>query len=326
MIALAWLLGCTGSPPTDTDPVPTSDTDGPTGDTAVISTAETGDPLVDLCATLPALPATFQTFQGFGGAEDFDLDFQGRHVSVASSGNLVARTPQGQQTLISANVSSSAACTRLLPSGDFVVCDVSGNSLVKVETATGAKSTLLTGLSYPNGAEVDPEGFVYVAEQSGGRLRRVDSETGDFTIIATGLDNPNGVIFSPDYQTLYVGSFGGGVVYALDRLGPDVFDTPRILAQTQGGQVGGFDGINVDQCGSVYITEFGPGRVWRITSDGGQIDLVADLPSGWIPNMRWGNGVAGWSETTLYVSDRGQGRLFGLEIGLRGKPSFTPPP
>lgn len=320
MMFLAVLWACK-SPPTDTDPV---DTDPvlPTGDTAPTHTADTAAP--DPCLTPPPVPYTFQTFNGFGGSEDFDIDFQGRHVSINSSGNLVGREPGGASMLIAPNVTGSAACTRMLPDGDFVVCDVGGNSLVRVDVQTGAKTTLLSGLAYPNGAEVDPEGFVYVAEQTAGRVRRVDAATGDFDIIATGLQDPNGVIFGLGYETLYVGSFGAGIVYAIDRLGPAEFDTPRIYAQAPNG--GGFDGINVDECGYVYITEFGPGIVWRIAPGGSPVVRAADLPSSWIPNMRWGNGVNGWSETTLYVSDRGQGRLFGLEVGLRGKPPLVPPP
>lgn len=154
-------------------------------------------------------------------------------------------------------------------------------------------------------------------------MRRVDSDMGEDRLIATGLVSPNGVIFSPDYQTLYVGSFGSGRIYAIDRLGPDTFDEPRVLVQQQG-LSGGFDGINVDICGNVYVTECGPGQIARITPDGEAV-LAVDLPSGWIPNMRWGNHIGRWHENTLYVSDRDQGRLFALEIGIPGKPDMPDP-
>jgi len=322
-----WLWACTGAPPTDTDPptVPDDTAVVHTGDTGPVQgTADTADPLVQLCATPQPIPVPYQVFQGWGSAEDFDIDFQGRHVSVSGSGNLVARDPAGGQTLIAPNVAEEAACTRMLPSGDFVVCNVGENSLVKVDISTGAKTTLVTGMSYPNGGEVDPDGFIYVAEQNAGRIRRIDSNTGDFTVIANNLNNPNGVIFSPDWQTLYVGSFGGGTVYAIDRIGPGNWQT-RVFVQDPG-QNGGFDGINVDECGNVYVTEFVAGIVWRISPDGNTVQQAVNLPSSWIPNLRWGNGVNGWDERTLYVSDRGQGRLFALDMGLRGKPAFQPPP
>jgi sugar lactone lactonase YvrE len=332
LLAIALLVGCTGpatGPDTDTTgPTPTPPTEDtapvvPTADTAPpVPTADTAPPID--CSVPPSIPTPFITGQGFGTAEDFDITFDGLHVS-APNGNLITYDPStGGTQLVSPNVGGTA-CTRMLPDGDFVYCDVGNNALVRVDAQTGAKAVLSSGFEYPNGGDVDPDGFVYVAEQSAGRVRRVDSATGDATIIANGLNNPNGVIWGPGYQTLYVGSFGGGTVWAIDRLGPDTFDTPRVFFDGIG--TGGLDGINVDICGNVYVTDFGPGIVYRILADGSAIGVAANLPSTWIPNMRWGNGVNGWNPETLYVSDRTGGRMFGLQIGLpAGNPSFTAPP
>lgn len=325
LVGLAMVAGCTGKGPSDTDSPTHPHTDVHTGDTAPVHTGDTGpeEPTVD-CSVLPPVPAQFTTMTGFTFSEDFDFDFDGYHVSINANGALRGVNLAGDTRLIAPNVAVGAACTRMLPDGNFVVCNVNANSLVHVNNATGEKTTVLSGLSYPNGGEVDPEGFVYVAEQNAGRVRRIDPATGEASTVAVGLNNPNGVIFDPTYTILYVGSFGGGMVYAIDRTGPDTWEPPRILAQHPGPN-GGFDGINVDECGNVYITEFIAGKVFRITPDGQTVDLLASLPSSWIPNMRWGTGRDGWDEHTLYVSDRDQGRLFAIEMGLRGKPSFAPP-
>jgi sugar lactone lactonase YvrE len=83
-------------------------------------------------------------------------------------------------------------------------------------------------------------------------------------------------------------------------------------------QRGGLDGINVDACGTVYVTEFVQGLVWRYDPGAPEATIAASLPSQWIPNMHWG--VAGaWDPMTLYVSDRDQGRIFGLPLGRPGK-------
>ncbi len=83
-------------------------------------------------------------------------------------------------------------------------------------------------------------------------------------------------------------------------------------------QRGGLDGINVDACGTVYVTEFVQGLVWRYDPGAAEAIIAASLPSQWIPNMHWG--VAGqWDPMTLYVSDRDQGRIFGLPLGRPGK-------
>ncbi|MEZ4238302.1 MAG: SMP-30/gluconolactonase/LRE family protein [Myxococcota bacterium] len=133
--------------------------------------------------------------------------------------------------------------------------------------ATGGREVIASGLQYPNGVEVDADNMVYVAENSGARVRQIDAYTGDQWIVANGLVQPNGVILSPDGNTLYVGSFGGGLIYAIDRLGPTEWDVPRVLYDPPGPD-GGFDGINVDACGNVYITEYTVGRVYRISPTG----------------------------------------------------------
>jgi sugar lactone lactonase YvrE len=87
---------------------------------------------------------------------------------------------------------------------------------------------------------------------------------------------------------------------------------------------GGLDGLGVDVCGHVYIAEYVIGIVWRFPPTGGRAEFLAALDSGWIPNVHWGSGLGGWDKNTLYVADRDQGRLFGLEVGAPGVPQPFP--
>jgi hypothetical protein len=80
---------------------------------------------------------------------------------------------------------------------------------------------------------------------------------------------------------------------------------------------GGIDGVGVDVCGNVYASEFVNGNVYRIDPTG-NIELIATLPSSWIPNVEWGKNLGGFLGHTLYVADRDQGRLFALEVGIAG--------
>lgn len=295
----------------DTDaPLPgdTDDTDPPE-DTADIATKFD-------CTTPPALPYAVDTLTGFGTAEDFDLDDLGFHVSVISQ-QLKARDQQGTVEIRATSVSSEASGTRILPDGSVAVNRVAQGSIVRVDP-NGSKTVFISGLEYPNGLEVDTDGFVYVAEQSGGRVRRVDPYTGDQWVLAEGLNAPNGIIFGPDYQRLYFNSFGGGSVHYLEKVSDTVYDGPYLLAERPTG--GGFDGINVDVCGNIYVTEYIAGKVWRVRPDGSAVEMAANLPSSWIPNIRWGTDKGGFDAEVLYVSDRDQGRLFGLQVGLPGKP------
>ena len=295
-----------------------------TGSTA--TTGSSGDTAVpfDCDAPWPKAPISVTTLTGYSTAEDFDFDGDGYVVSVVRS-NLVGKDPYGNTKVISPGVSQLPAGTRVLSTGDWVVADVNNGAVVKITTATGAKEILLAGLAYPNGLEVDEDDNVYIGENDADRVIRVNAyDPTDAEVVAQGLREPNGVILSPDGQTLYVGSFGGGKIYAVDRDPAGGWQPYRVFYDPAG-RDGGFDGINVDLCGNVYITEYTTGKVYRVSADGTRSGEVVDLPSFWIPNLRWGVGVAGWDPDTLYVADRDQGRIFAIEVGIPGKPHILAP-
>jgi len=447
----------------------------------------------DVCEDIAPLPAEHYALGGFTGAEDFGFDAEGWLVSVDGNGNLVRQDAAGELEVIFPSVGRETAGLRILANGDVAVNVVNNGSLVII-TPGGGSRTLLSGLRYPNGLEVDGEGFLYVSEQGGRQIRRVDPETGEFTVIARGLQAPNGLGFSPDFQTLYVANFGGGVIDAITRAGDgwshEVFaHTPGLelpppceglaegdacyletgglgvcggdaclpdlnLAACEGlaegdpceadwlgeslegacvegseglfcpsasagamaacegaggpgqsrcwidgaegscavtwegvevcllrddrpdrgaacegldaGDVcevmdpagpyrsvcldstswgggqgltcespgtlawlyGYLDGMNVDACGNVYVTEYVLGKIWRFSPEGEEVEMVAQLPTAWIPNMHWGNGGGGFAERVLYVMDRmgawgggGSGaKLYGVEVGVPGAP------
>ncbi len=87
------------------------------------------------------------------------------------------------------------------------------------------------------------------------------------------------------------------------------------------GGAGGVDGMGVDACGNVYATEYTSGNVWRI-SPAGEIELLVVLPSSWIPNVKWGRDLGGFSSQVMYVADREKGRLFGVAVGVPGATEF----
>lgn len=85
---------------------------------------------------------------------------------------------------------------------------------------------------------------------------------------------------------------------------------------------GGIDGMGVDACGNVYASEYVFGKVWRISPEG-ELELLTELPSGWIPNIKWGRGLGGFSRDTMYIADRDSGRLFGVYVGVPGATEFA---
>jgi streptogramin lyase len=199
--------------------------------------------------------------------------------------------------------------------------------MFRIDPGQNFKEMVVGGLEYSNGVEVDLHGFAYTAEQSGARVRRIDPATGEFSFLAQGLDNPNGLSFSPDYRTLYVGSFGGGTITAI-RLNEDM--TPASVEPFaniyEHGGGGALDGMAVDACGNVYVCEFGPAIIWRITPDGLAVTqaVVLTADTGWIPNMQWGSGLGGWDTNTMYVLDFSANRVFEVPLGIGDKPRGYP--
>ncbi len=291
-----------------------------------------------------ALPVQFERIDGVVSAEDFALAPDGGLFSIDESGNFIRNPPGGgSPQVISPNLTDESAGITWMPDGKVVVADVARGALLLVDPETGGSSPILSGLSYPNGVEVHRDGWVAVAEQDAGQVRRVDPETGDFVILATGLYAPNGVTFSPDWETLYVGSFGGGTVHAvpLDEdgaAGPaveyastgdgwegddDDWDEDDWEDWEDGIGAGGLDGIAVDACGYVYVTVFengGDGNILRVTEQGADFEVVANLPVGWVPNMEFGHGEGGYDARTLYVNTRDRDSIFALSIGALGRP------
>ena len=229
-VLLLLSLGCPVTPDSapdrrhgrDSGAVDTADTANDTG--------ETGDSAPDECDSLAAIPVKSSYLPGFTGAEDFAFDAEGYLVSIDQNGNMVRINQAGDQQVVVVAASTSGAGTRFLPDGDIVFCDVPNGALVRADPNTGGSVTVLSGLEYPNGLDVGLDGFVYVSEQAAGRVRRVNPDTGEYTIILEGLYNPNGVTFAPGYQSIFVGSFGAGVVWTSDRIDDTTWTDPRIYA------------------------------------------------------------------------------------------------
>jgi sugar lactone lactonase YvrE len=188
-------------------------------------------PMID-CTKTASLPASYNTIRGPIHAEDFAFDDQGNMVSGDEQGNLIKSDKRGNLRVWVPNATSGAlAGMRYLPNGDLVFAGVDTGTLYRV-APNGATIPVVSGLDYPNGIEIDLDGMVYIAEQSAGVVRRVDPLTGAFDFVAEDMNNPNGVSFSPDYQILYVGSFGAGTIHAIDFDENRMPSEPRLFAMT----------------------------------------------------------------------------------------------
>ncbi len=505
-ILLIALAGCRCGAPQVGDTHPEGDTEDtlPHDSTPDDSGPEdTGDPAHD-CTEPAPLPVTAGRLTGFTQAEDFAFDGQGYLVSIDWNGTLLGINQDGDTRVILPNAGEWTSGMHMLLDGSFVYSNAATGTLMRVVEGQGAEA-LVSGMSYPNGIEVDLEGFVYVTEHDAGRVRRIDPATGAYSFVAQGLHHPNGIQFSSDYGTLFVNSFGGGMVHAIQRenedswaepallgfvpsIDPDTIPTPcaeanegdsctmiyggigacadegddalvcaddrdslacaglaagdpcttdfygspidsvcvqdddiqpdpfcprvavervtscidkspyancraggengycvstweglltcsldsdwdiidkacagvdygepcqslnptgpwegtceemlhwgydKLCSPWYGwGEKGGLDGMAVDACDNVYVSEYVAGEVYRFSPDGEEVELVYRSGAQWIPNMHWGNGIGGWDERTLYVLDRDWGNVHALEVDVMGvdeayRPGITDAP
>jgi DNA-binding beta-propeller fold protein YncE len=314
-----WLLACqepTVSPPPVPAPAPVTNTDTTPGTTAETG-QETGEPEVDPdCLSLPTGPFNFQSTSAVQTEEDFDFDAAG-YLLTQHFSDLAGISRQGQAHVIASSIGADAAGIRSLVTGDIVVAQPDTGSLRRVDYLTGTTTTILAGLSFPNGIEASRDGMIYSSEYtSGGRIRVVDPYNGDALVIAQ-LERPNNMALTPDEQTLYVVTTvgNGSKVVALDRGEDEEWgSTPRLIYEhpTQLG------GITTDKCGNIYIVEFTAGKVYRLrTDDQSTPEPIVDLTSGSFSSLRFSAGKTDWSPTELFVTNRSQ--LFYLDVGIAGR-------
>lgn len=287
------------------------------------SSSSSGAPPID-CDNIPKGPLSYKVNSlGHKASEDMDFDNAGNLVG-SDNGNIFKSKFDGQSQIWVPGSGDFVAGLRFSSKGVLVYANVSANALFKI-VPPSTKTLVVGGLSYPNGMDADNSGRITVAEQNAGQVRRVDPDTGEFDILATNLNNPNGVSYSPDYKTVYVGSFGGGIIYAIKLDAQDKPISQGIFAQNFA-QGGSFDGMGVDACGNVYVCEYVAAKVWRIPPSGQGAEVVVDLSAetGWIPNMQWGSGIGGWDPEVLYVRDISSGKMYEVPVGVPGKPRKYP--
>jgi len=309
--------------PVDTDDPPdTGETGDPpdTGETG--DTGDTSEPWVDpSCDALPEPPFESRSVTAYS-LEDLDFDQDG-HL-IGNNGQHVYRTNfDGSSEVWVANLSFEAGL-RMLPNGDLVICLDTRGSIVLAHP-DGSYETLVGDLAYPNGLEIGPDGRIYVTESHGDRVRRVDPVTGESLVLTSGvIEAPEGLTFSPDGTSLYISSYSNQRrIYRLPMTPEGEPDGElEVFAENVGS--GYLVGMATDICGNVYVIDYTRSEVLRYNAEGklhGVVISGSDLGSfAYLPNMKWGSGIGGWSDHKLYLVDAGDTRnSFEVDIGVRGK-------
>jgi gluconolactonase len=196
---------------------------------------------------------------------------------------------------------------------------------------------LATGLGFPEGPVVLPDGDVLVVEVRSGRLTRVHPD-GELTVVAELGGGPNGAAIGPD-GAAYVVNNGGfswserhGLIIPVDEAGcnrpPDYTggwvdrvdlttgEVTRLLEDIDGEPFLGPNDIVFDQHGGFWFTDFGKmgprsmdrGAIYYANADGSGLCRVAQGLIG--PN---GIGLSP-DGSVLYAAETYSGRLLAWDV------------
>lgn len=176
-------------------------------------------------------------------------------VYVATySGHYLARIDRdGTVTRVASDLSTPTGLF-LLPDGQLLVANQGSGEIVRVDPATGGKTTLASGLSLPVGVVAMPDGSL-VASQYGGRVTRILPD-GSFQELGEAFVRPGvGIVADGDAAVLVVDN-GAGMVRRVDFSGragivADGF-SGSLVALARGGR------------GELLIGAWGSGHVYSI--------------------------------------------------------------
>jgi len=275
------------------------------------------------CDNLPEGPFSLTKLDGPMASEDLAFDPYGN--VIGSNDKAIFKSGYNEQPQVFVPNMKFRAGLRYLPNGHLVVCNNNKGELVRIDEE-GVQHTILTGLSYPNGLTVDLDGWVYLTEHDANKVLRVHPFTGETTTLTTEISSPNGVTFSPDYKTLYIGGFSGKkIIYAMS-ISPNGVPGKLIKWAKDVGS-GWLDGMAVDACGNVYIADYGTTKILKLPPDGSSWEVFIDgstWDGAYLPNLQWGSGVGGWSQTSVFLPDGWNKGVFEVDIGVPGKPTPYP--
>lgn len=304
----ALLLWACKAPPT---PIPTPTDTGHTG----APTRDTGPPTWD-CADLPSGPFDLERVPGARANED--LTFADGALFGADVATHVWRARRnGVAEVIRLNSGYHAGFRQLLD-GDLVAASYETGSVDRLDPVSGASMPLVSGLAYPNGIEIGPDGRVYVTEWGGGRLLRIDTDTSQTEVLAEGLGTPNGLSFDVAYQTLWVVSnIEGNPLYRIPIAADGTAGTAVHVMDT--GSVG-VDGLAVDACDNLYLLSYTHELIRRW--DGAtMVDLVDRGNTGMgLGNLAWGDPSGGWDPLRAHVVWYGANEVLAFDLGVPEKP------
>ncbi len=330
--SLLLLVACTTSddprrrpdPATDTGTTPTTLTGTATGTATGTPTGGTTSATYDCTQALPAPPFASTSYP-IQTQEDFDFSLGG-YLVYQSGIAIVGTNKQAQEIVLSPGTAGDPRGVHGLADGRIVIMSPWDGAIKIADPYTGSLDVLAGSLNTPNGVDVESTGRIYFTTYGEVGWTEVDGSNNDIMFTwpgGVGFLSANGTVLRADEQQLTVAVPTGSTtnLVTFDRLGPDEWDEPQILADLPGF----FSALDQDVCGNLYTVEYGSGDVIRVQPDG-TVEVIAHLSgAGWgYSALRFGPGHSGWDRDHLYVSSRGQ-EVFDLTTGIPGRRHPTTP-
>ena len=183
-------------------------------------------------------------------------------LSGVGTGGVLTIDPGTTGTLGSGITPEGVAVDEL---GNAYLSDGKGNQVLKIPTAGGTATPIVTGLNGPRQVAVDGQGTVYVADSGNNRIVR-QPVTGAATYLGTGLKSPQGV--AVDYDgNVYVADTGNARVVELGAITgiQNILnvDVTTLVSPSS---------LTIDSAGNLYIVDTGSGakHVVELPAAGGQ--------------------------------------------------------
>ena len=189
-------------------------------------------------------------------------------------------------------------------------------------TPEGDKSVVGTGIGDPNFVLVLEDGSFLVSDDATNEIFKVDKD-GKTELFTTVVDHPNGLVLSRDGDLLYIAQIFKGIhpivvdnrVWALKLENGRPQGEPKVVATT--GERGANDGLAMDSSGRVYIAANGGGKIWRLTPETGELQLIAEKMPG-VASLAFGQGD--FDHHALYATSTRTGRVWKVHVGVGGAP------
>ncbi len=141
------------------------------------------------------------------------------NLYVPSNGAIIKITPAGTQTTFASGFGATPQFLTFDPGGTYLYAQNGGNTIDRVNVATGAVTVFATGFSSVNGMAFSANGTLYVADFSANKIDQVTPAGVVSTFVSgNGLSAPNGLAFDAAGY-LYVANYGNSTILKITPAG-----------------------------------------------------------------------------------------------------------